>query len=602
MADVLLNAKIGADVSGLQKGLDQAEKGIKNLETTVKRSTPAVNQAGTSLVNLGRIASDLPFGFIAIQNNLDPLIQSFGTLSRSSGGVGGALKALGGALVGPAGIALAFSVVSSAVTVAIQKYGSLGNAINVLLGRNTSLIESISAADKSYAKFNETVKSSADIAREAEQGASGQIARVKALVEVIESSNETYERRGAAIEALKKINKDWFGALDLEKLKVGDLEVAYKGYIAQIIAAAKAKGFEDELARTNVELDKQKRLLGQLEEAQKKATAARIAAQKQPAVNLGAGTFGAPVAPSGATAGLAEERDAQKRVDEQRKRVDLLQTSVNNLEKSIGDTTKASLDLSIAQDRLGPSTDETAAAAKRAAAENARLTREQEKAEKAAEKLRLEQQRLQEAFKRLAAPRESDLDITEDFRRENPQPEPPPRQFPFNPIDLITAQINAENAKKKQDEYNQSILNTVSTFQDLLGPAINTIFGALENGQSIFKALGQALKALIVQLVATVAKAAILAVILSAISGGGFAIGAAGSAAGATGNFGGIFKRVLAGGGSLTGLRRPTAPTFSGGNISPSGLQLAGQVVFVQRGPDLVGVLNQGNARIGRVG
>jgi hypothetical protein len=25
-------------------------------------------------------------------------------------------------------------------------------------------------------------------------------------------------------------------------------------------------------------------------------------------------------------------------------------------------------------------------------------------------------------------------------------------------------------------------------------------------------------------------------------------------------------------------------------------------VVFVQRGPDLVGVLNQGNARIGRVG
>jgi hypothetical protein len=31
-------------------------------------------------------------------------------------------------------------------------------------------------------------------------------------------------------------------------------------------------------------------------------------------------------------------------------------------------------------------------------------------------------------------------------------------------------------------------------------------------------------------------------------------------------------------------------------------MQLAGSVVFVQRGTDLVGVLNQGNARINRVG
>jgi hypothetical protein len=46
-----------------------------------------------------------------------------------------------------------------------------------------------------------------------------------------------------------------------------------------------------------------------------------------------------------------------------------------------------------------------------------------------------------------------------------------------------------------------------------------------------------------------------------------------------------------------------SAPTFSGAaGINGGGIQLAGQVVFVQRGPDLVGVLNQGNARIGRVG
>ncbi len=68
--------------------------------------------------NLGRVVQDAPFGFIAIANNLDPLLQSFQQLQKTSGGTTGALKSLLGSLTGPGGIALALSAVTSAITFA----------------------------------------------------------------------------------------------------------------------------------------------------------------------------------------------------------------------------------------------------------------------------------------------------------------------------------------------------------------------------------------------------------------------------------------------------------------------------------------------------
>jgi hypothetical protein len=62
------------------------------------------------------------------------------------------------------------------------------------------------------------------------------------------------------------------------------------------------------------------------------------------------------------------------------------------------------------------------------------------------------------------------------------------------------------------------------------------------------------------------------------------------------GFFGGLFN-ALAG-----GLGGVAAPTFGGGAGLSGGLALNGQVVFVQRGTDLVGVLNKGNSQINRVG
>ena len=114
-------------------GFDKVSSGLKNttdaLKTTAteaKKTGDAMRtnlnngaaQAGQSITNLSRIVQDAPFGFIGIANNINPLVESFGRLKAESGSTGGALKALVSGLSGPAGLGLAFGVVTSAITFA----------------------------------------------------------------------------------------------------------------------------------------------------------------------------------------------------------------------------------------------------------------------------------------------------------------------------------------------------------------------------------------------------------------------------------------------------------------------------------------------------
>jgi hypothetical protein len=150
----------------------------------------------------------------------------------------------------------------------------------------------------------------------------------------------------------------------------------------------------------------------------------------------------------------------------------------------------------------------------------------------------------------------------------------------------ITPTGDAKKNIDAQKELEARVLATTNAFNNFLAPAIEVVYGALANGGNIFKALGQGLKALIVQMGLAVAKALVLSAILAGVTGGASAAG------------GGFFKTFT---GLLSkGLGGVAAPNLGG--IGRAGTELSGQVVFVQRGPDLVGVLNAGNAQIRRTG
>lgn len=203
----------------VQQSLAKTAIASNALDSSLKKVVPGANQAGQALTNVGRVAQDLPFGFIGIQNNLNPLLESFQRLKAESGSTGGALKALGSSLIGPAGIGIALSLVSSAFVI-FQ---------NGIAGFNKKTKEGTDNADK----FKESIKAIfADAGKEAAEALS--------LIAVINSQNESYKRKADALKELKRIQPEYFGQLKLEAGAVAGLDEAYKLYLANfknVIAA-----------------------------------------------------------------------------------------------------------------------------------------------------------------------------------------------------------------------------------------------------------------------------------------------------------------------------------------------------------------------------
>jgi DNA-binding MarR family transcriptional regulator len=580
MAD--LQVTVGADTGQLEANLQKATTAVKNFDKEIKKVAPASAGAGFALQNLGRIASDAPFGFIAIQNNIDPLIQSFSSLKTSTGSTGGALKALGASLAGPAGVLLGFTLVSSAVTVAIQKYGSLGAAINALFGDYTQLDRDVLAAAKSFDKFNESARQSNEIIRTESASVAGEISKVEALAKIVDDQTKSYNERNAALNQLKAISKDYFSGLDIEKGKVDGLKDAVFGYNAQLKATAILKGFEGALGSTNVELQKQIDILNRLNDV---LATQRAAPQR--------------IVGAAAIVDTTEIRKAEAAVKEQEKVVRELQQRFNDLNANIDKSVQQFTNLRAPVDAATAAQIAADLAAKNLIKSTRDNEREQAKLTRTLAKQKEEWDKLQSTFNKLARPNESDISIDEQFRRENPV-QPMAQDRPFSQYGLNQARLLIDETELRFKALQQNAIDTGNIIMSFLSPAIDSVFSAIESGENVFDAIGQSLKKLVIQLIATVAKAAILAAILNAIPGGAALAGigsAAGAASGAGSAFPALLKQIL--GQQITGAR---VSPFGGVATQSTGMLMQGEVIFRQSGSDLVGVLNRTNGRINRVG
>ena len=238
-----IKVTIGADTSQLRAQLTLAENDLKAFQLEIKRSTNVTDIAklqnsitilttkvatlkntlatsGTgmdslagksrgatsALTDLSRIAQDAPYGFMAISNNLNPMLESFQRLKIESGSTGGALKAMAGSLAGPAGIGIALAVVSSAIV--------------------------------AYNQHTTKTKEVTDEAKKALEGLISPLAHeateVSTLIGVLKNENETRDRKVAALKELKSINPEIFGQLKVEKNAVDGLNSAYDAYIGNL--------------------------------------------------------------------------------------------------------------------------------------------------------------------------------------------------------------------------------------------------------------------------------------------------------------------------------------------------------------------------------
>jgi hypothetical protein len=615
--------RLGADVSGFTKSISQVEAELKKVQTELKTKTgaaivetnkyigdlqsslvnlrstglsklpAAVNQGTASLNALGQVARDAPFGFIAIQNNLPILFDQLGTLSQRSGGAANALKAIGSSLIGPAGVTFAIGAAISAITVLVQKYGSFGAALDAIFTKQSRFSEEIIESNKELAKYNDEKRTSVEITQEEIATTEGAISKIRSLSSIVLDQTRTYNERNSALNALKDINKDFFGNLDLEKTKFEDLKTAIDTYISSIRQAAVSKGFESAIGDASVQLAKavalQAKLQGELEAAGRK-----------------------PIR----FVGKADRVDtneidvAKEALDEQSKVVETLRKEIALYNVEFDKSIKLQNQIQAPIDAANKSLEDqkkAAEAAKKAAAEVKKLAAERKKAlELQQEQTRVDN--LYNAKKRIAeqaALNKTELDglraITEERRKvEREAGINIPTQISgivpsFNNekfLSSVRAANNELDRLKKEADLTAAYNLINGTF---FSPIENLFSNFLETGKFAFKEFAQSILKAISQIVAKVIATGIVSLLASLFIPGFAAAG------------GGVGTSLLSGitgalgfGSGFGGAKGSAAPSFAG--VSGAGMQMAGAVNLTLRGSDLVGSINRTNATINRVG
>lgn len=536
---------------------------------------PGANEAAFAMQNVGRVAQDLPFGFIGIQNNLNPLLESFARLKAETGSGSLALKAMASSLGGVGGLGLALSVVSAAILI----------YQNGIAGFNKKTKE---ATDKSK-EFADTLKNVDDIIGDAGASVAGQIATVNALAGAVLNTNKSYKERKNALEQLHATNKSHFGDLTLEASSLSTLTDKVNKYTQALIAQSVVKAFGDEIGRVSKELFTQNKAL---DEAKLKMDQARVALEKFGALTTTSATGEERLK---AGAGKIENafKGAEKTFLTQRDVVEKLDTNYAELSGAIEKAVSASLKFKSA------SSSETDALKDQIKA--------LEDLESKTGLLKVEKTKLLELKIQLVL-RDGGKDgfnkgqverIVNNLQTQIDQGQISTIKFkvavvpdvkPTSPADVFSGAIasdfnksgldamisSANAARERFANLNIDIAQTTNMVGRFLTPAFSTLFDELlSGGRSAFSAIGNFLKTLIKQLISTIATAAALALIINAIGGGG-------------GGFMPLFKSFL----GFTGPKLAQGGITNGPTIAMIGESGREAVIPLNRIDDMMGGAN----------
>ena len=611
-------APLNAEIAKLIKYREQLKSiGLPDdLPDTAKRSRIA-------LTDLSRVVQDLPFGFIGIQNNIPSLVQSFGSLTKQGGGLAGGLKLLGQSLIGPSGVFFAFSAVTSLITVAIQQYGSLGNAIAAIFGKVDSLSKITQDAAKSQKTYNESAKTSGQIIAEATGNVDAQITKVELLTEVISNLSNSEELRKNALYEIQKISKSYYGDITLAVEDVKKLTAATNKYTESLIANSIAEAYKGKLTEATLNLETQKNTLLELAKATELVNKKSIVASK--------GTYNAFAGLETTIKPGLIKSSTELLFEAQTKVVTEAINSVDKLKESYKKATLESLKfVEVPPDKLDQkSINEKLRKAKELADKLISIEKDKFDREDAAfkvsqdafiatlndkqkeefnaivdyenqrktllrannfdltaidEALRIKQQEIANKYNDIALKAEETLK-NERLRIQKEAGEAGRNQFESTFIKGKGISQEQKDAKALE----QSYLNIGKTiFSNVINP-LNQLFDiVLSKGEKSWEdftaSVVESLKKLYVKLAAAAAIAAILSLATGGTAGGGV-------------SFIKAFTSILGVGLGKGGVANP-----SFGGVQPAGMAMNGNVNLVLRGQDLVGSLNRTNSQLSRIG
>tara|TARA_R110002167_G_scaffold284737_1_gene489820 strand:+ start:328 stop:2100 length:1773 start_codon:yes stop_codon:yes gene_type:complete len=244
-----LEAILTANIKDLESQLNKAEKKLaeygSEVDKQAKKGSKGFTTVGKSAANavpsvqeFSRVIQDAPFGIQGVGNNIQQLTANFGHLSKSAGGTIPALKLMLASLSGPAGILLAVSVVTSALTF-----------FSGSLGKSKTEAEKLAEAQKKMAESLENYRNALTgvnrVRVEGNRGAAEELVQLKLLRGQIENTNNSMELRKDGIKQLQKEYPTYFKNVKEESLLNGSLKTTYDKLTESIIKRAKATAASD---------------------------------------------------------------------------------------------------------------------------------------------------------------------------------------------------------------------------------------------------------------------------------------------------------------------------------------------------------------------
>lgn len=624
MPDLLVT--VGTDATTYNAGMQQVAATAQTTSNTVTRSLAqaaaaaqqsgstiarASNTAGFALTNLGRVAQDAPFGFIGIQNNLNPLLESFQRLRAETGSNASALKALGGSLMGAGGIGLALSVVTAAITFYTMWQQKAHKGTKDLTDATKDYISTLGSVRQAQLK--------------GEQDGNNELIRVKLLYDATQNHSLSLQKRNSAYDELDRMYPKFFTNADREKTLLGQNSIGYENLAKTILAAANAKAYENKIGEnSNRAFEDQEKINDALAQNKK----ARIDIAQNRGVAIGGGTSEQANKVSDAYDTIAKNQklianlytDQTKLFNQSQQ----LQKMALAAEAAADFKTKTSLDDKITKQKEQKTLlEQLEAQLKKLQDAEAKWINEGNKGdpfnltirERDINALIIQIEKLKDVSKDLIIPQAKGTNSTSDFlsgsisnglQAGGVQPGP---QFGSS-ADIASMQATIKALQQTNELRGQSYVQQMKFNEALkVTTQVSRVFGqgltnafqsVLTGGQNFISAMGQFLGNLITQLVAAAAAAALLAVILSAVGfGAGFA-GAATEAGSFKSLFGSFSGLKLASGGITTG---PTRALIGEGKEAEAVMPLSkldqfvnnnnsngmkdGQMVPVMRGADL---------------
>jgi hypothetical protein len=605
-----INAKIAEYIDGLKR--------LKALGTptadSIKKVRDSASDARVALTNVSQVVQDLPFGFIGIQNNIPGVIQAFGNLTSGSTGLAGGLKAISAQLIGPAGIFLAFSLATSAVTGLITKYGSLGAGLEAVFGGTVKVTE----AQKDYNKaLSESVGSSA-----------AEVIEINALVRILGDLSLPLKERYAAYVELNKIRPEVIAGITEESLATGDYTkqldinaIAIKNLIfLEAKRAALSSVINKNVADQTALEQERPRLIADLIKAQK---AEAEDAKKRDAGLKATGRFRSQESINLELATNAYAENVKKGNDlikVYKEFSDALTPVITNIANVDGATKTLT---------------ESQKKAEEAAKKAADAAKEKAKWDKIdADNLALiEKYTPKKQFPLIGAVQlnKEGVDFGKLMTKDQPielfdinsfqvaydtfiqgifdktdflkavladkiknlnLPAPKLPQLTALGQAFIDSGLSLEDFEKNlEDTFNR----TYNFIKDLLINPLETLFDdVLTKGETSWQKFGQTILDVLNKLIIKLAAAAVVAGILAILTGGASATPGSGIS---TPSNAGSFSKIF---GSLLGINKASNPSFGG--VQGGGVGMSGSVNLTLRGTDLVGAINRTNSQISRVG